>query len=86
MFSSKNPSSGIRSLKNVLVWAFVLVTLAAIAAGQIEQGPIIAQAEQISQPAVLDITSAEADVPAEDKAIEVIVIPTLSTSCHLWLS
>jgi len=70
MFSSKNPSSGIRSLKNVLVWAFVLVTLAAIAAGQIEQGPIIAQAEQISQPAVLDITSAEADVSAEDKAIQ----------------
>ena len=70
MYSGKNSSSEIRSVKNLLVWVFVLVTLAAIAAGQIEQGPMIAQADRAVEPAQVDITAGEADVSVAGGAIQ----------------
>jgi len=76
MYNGKNSSSKIRSVKNLLVWAFVLVVLAAIATADIEQEPIIAQADQNIEPAQVvdvptqaDVIDAEVNVPTY-KAIQ----------------
>ncbi len=61
MYTNKNSSSKIRNRSGLFVWFLALIVMAAIAVGDVEQGPIMAQAGE-SELVGTDTGGSEVDV------------------------
>jgi len=69
MYRNKNSGSRIKNRGDLFVWGFVLVVMAAIAIGDVGQGPVTAGADEGIEAKDVDVSGGEVDVPI-DKAIQ----------------
>lgn len=60
---NKNSSNKIKSKNELLIWAFVLVVMAAIAVGDVEYGQVLAQADQGIESTAIDTSSDDTEAP-----------------------
>lgn len=58
---NKNLSNKIKNKTDLFAWVFVLVVMAAIAAGDVEYGPLLAQADESIESTAIDISQADTE-------------------------